>query len=298
MKYNKLGGSELYVSALGLGCMSLDIHKAKEFSSILRTAYEHGVNFFDTADLYDKGLNEILVGKAVKSYRKDVVLATKVGNRWNIDGKGWSWDVSQDYIEQAVDNSLRRLQTDYIDLYQVHGGTNKDDMDSVVETMENLIKKGKIRHYGISSIRPNVFLKYLEFSHIVSNMMQYSVLDNRPESFIDSFLNHNVSLIARGVLAKGILVNKSPVSYLDYTQDEVKEVQSKVKEMAGNFSVRPTSICLGYVLRNPIVASALIGIRNLEQLEDAVKAYRVLNGLEVNYQNLPIKTLVYKDHLI
>ncbi|MDN8790573.1 aldo/keto reductase, partial [Staphylococcus aureus] len=85
----------------------------------IHEALERGINYLDTADLYDRGLNEEFVGKAVKGKRGQVIIATKVGNRWRPDGSGWDWDPSKAYIKQAVKESLRRLQTDYIDLYQL-----------------------------------------------------------------------------------------------------------------------------------------------------------------------------------
>lgn len=297
MKYNKLGKSDLCVSAIGLGCMSLDVVNPKEVDVLLRTAYANGINFFDTADLYDKGMNETVIGHAIKSYRREIVLATKVGNRWREDGSGWEWDVSKSYIEKAVDCSLRRLQTDYIDLYQIHGGTNKDNFEEVIDTMERLIQVGKIRYYGISSIRPNVFLKYLETSNIISNMMQFSLLDNRAEEYGECFQNSNVGLIARGVLAKGLLVNKDAVDYLEYTEREVATIQREVKELTKVYAIKETSVALAYVLDKPFVASALVGVRVLNQLKDVIESYNMLNGLTIDFKNLSTKPSSYTDHL-
>jgi aryl-alcohol dehydrogenase-like predicted oxidoreductase len=87
---------------------------------------------------------------------KKVIIATKVGNQWRADGSGWDWNPNKDYIISAVEQSLKRLQTDYIDLYQLHGGTMEDPIDETIEAFEQLQKQGKIRYYGISSIRPTV----------------------------------------------------------------------------------------------------------------------------------------------
>lgn len=120
MNTNRLGQSDLYVSSMGLGCMSLGTDEAKA-AAIIHEALDHGINFLDTADLYDEGRNEEIVGQAIRHRRADVILATKVGNRRIPGQEGWSWDASKAYIRSAVKESLRRLQTDYIDLYQLHG---------------------------------------------------------------------------------------------------------------------------------------------------------------------------------
>ena len=103
---------------------------------IIHHAIELGINYFDTADLYNQGLNETLAGKALQSKRKEIVLATKVGNQWRADGSGWDWNPHKEYIITAVEESLRRLRTDYIDLYQLHGGTMEDPIDEVIEAFE------------------------------------------------------------------------------------------------------------------------------------------------------------------
>lgn len=121
MKTNRLGSSELYVSEIGLGCMSLGTDEGQAVK-LIHEALDQGVNFLDTADLYDAGRNEELVGKAIQGRREDVIIATKVGNRRVPGQEGWVWDPSKDYIKSAVKDSLRRLGTDYIDLYQLHGG--------------------------------------------------------------------------------------------------------------------------------------------------------------------------------
>src|SRR5690349_1405782 len=115
MKYRLLGSSGIKVSEIGFGCMSLSSNSENENIELLHAATDLGINFFDTADLYDKGMSEIAVGKAIKKMRKKIVLATKVGNQWRSDGTGWDWNPRREYILQAIDKSLRRLQTDYID---------------------------------------------------------------------------------------------------------------------------------------------------------------------------------------
>src|SRR5690349_15222706 len=125
MQYKILGKSDLNISRIGFGAMSLKNDEQTNIQLIHR-ALERGINFFDTADLYDKGKNEEVLGKALKGSRDKVILATKVGNQWRSDGSGWDWNPHPAYILECVEKSLKRLQTDYIDLYQLHGGTIDD----------------------------------------------------------------------------------------------------------------------------------------------------------------------------
>ena len=149
--------------------------------TLLLRALEGGINYFDTADMYLKGLSETILGRTFRGKRNQVILATKVGNQWRSDGSGWDWNPSKKYILESVEQSLNRLQTDYIDLYQLHGGTMEDPIDDIIEAFEFLQSAGKIRYYGISSIRPNVIREWVKRSSMVSVMMQYSLLDRRPE---------------------------------------------------------------------------------------------------------------------
>src|SRR5687767_4709578 len=163
MQYRKLGKSELAISEISFGCMSLpDDHSFVR--ELMSKAVAAGINLFDTADLYNQGDNELIVGKALKPYRKEVFIATKVGNQWRPDHSGWDWNPSKKYIIRQVESSLQRLDTDYIDLYQLHGGTIGDPLDETISAFEQLKSQGKIRYYGISSIRPNVVREYVQRS--------------------------------------------------------------------------------------------------------------------------------------
>lgn len=120
--------------------MSLSTDK-EQAASIVDMALDAGINYFDTADLYDFGVNEAIIGETLGKRRQDIILATKVGNRWTEGVDGWHWDASPSYIKEAVHASLQRLGTDYIDVYQLHGGTIEDDWDGIVHTFEDLKKK-------------------------------------------------------------------------------------------------------------------------------------------------------------
>ncbi|GGG14676.1 aldo/keto reductase [Paenibacillus abyssi] len=269
MNKNRLGLSELYISEMGLGCMSLGTDESKAIP-IIQEALEQGINFLDTADLYDAGINEEIVGKAIHNRRADVILATKVGNRREAGVEGWSWDPSKQYIKTAVKESLRRLQTDYIDLYQLHGGTLDDPIDETIEAFEELKEEGLIRYYGISSIRPNVIREYVKRSNIVSVMSQYSILDRRPEEEILPLLQeHGISVIERGPLANGILTDKGRMKaekgYLEYSREELLALLDQLHNLTG--STRDIAhFALRYPLYHPAVAAAIPGASSLNQL--------------------------------
>ncbi|SFC22491.1 Predicted oxidoreductase [Parapedobacter composti] len=271
---NPLGKSDLYVTRVGFGCMSLGENQSAS-KDLLRKAVDGGINFFDTADLYQKGFNEQVVGDALKPVRKDIIIATKVGNQWRPDGSGWDWNPSKDYIIKSVEHSLRRLKTDYIDLYQLHGGTIDDPLDETISAFELLKQQGKIRWYGISSIRPNVIREYVKRSNIVSVMMQYSLLDHRPEEeLLDLLHAHGISVICRGAVAQGLLVGKGAAAYLQYTDGEVGRAAKAIASMAAEMGIDKLEVALGYVWGHPAVATAALGIRTSAQLDDALRVLR------------------------
>jgi len=297
MNYQELGRSLLKISEIGFGCMSLSNDHAQN-ARLLHQAVEMGINFFDTADLYQKGFNEETVGKAFAGMRDRVIITTKVGNRWRADGSGFDWDPRPEYILQSVEGSLRRLQTDYIDLYQLHGGTIDDPIDDIINVFELLKKQGKIRHYGISSIRPNVIREYVKRSHIVSVMMQYSLLDRRPEETCLPLLKeNNIGVLARGPVAKGLLVDKPAEAFLNYSSQQVSAVADTVRKISGKGrSAAQTAI--RWVLHNAAIASAIVGIRTEQQLNDAVGAANspLLSEAEVQQLQSVVKSAIYEQH--
>lgn len=278
LEKRRLGTSNLYVSEVGLGCMSLGTDEEKA-RSIIDEAIDLGINYFDTADLYQYGLNEEFIGKAMKSRRQEMILATKVGNRFEQGKEGWDWDPSKKYIKEAVKNSLRRLQTDYIDLYQLHGGTVEDNIEETIEAFEELTKEGVIRYYGISSIRPNVIKKYLEHSNIVSIMMQFSLLDRRPEEWFEFIQKHHVSVIARGPLAKGLLTDR-PLSqasekikengYLHYSFTDLQETLEQIDKACPTHT--RNEIALQYCLSHNVVGAVIPGASMVHQVRANVQA--------------------------
>ncbi|MFD2598806.1 aldo/keto reductase [Sphingobacterium corticis] len=281
MLYNSIGATDMQASQIGLGCMSISGGPTKVNLDIVRRAFDGGITYYDTADIYDKGLNENLLGQAVQGFRQQVILATKVGNKWKSNDEGLDWCASAEHILKEVDASLTRLKTDYIDLYQLHGGTIEDPFDEVVEAFELLVKAGKIRAYGISSIRPNVFLNYAEKSGISSNMMPYNILDRRPEEYFNAVENAQVDIVARGVLAQGLLINKPTKAYLHHTEAEVALAQRHIQRVADETGSTATSIALRYAISPPSVKRLVVGIRSMKQLDDVLKAASMLTPLDM-----------------
>ena len=298
MKYNRLGQSDLVVSEIAMGCMSLK-NDQDTASHLIHQAIDLGINYFDTADLYDHGKNELLVGTALKEKRKEVIIATKVGNQWKADGSAWDWNPSKKYILSAVESSLKRLQTDYIDLYQLHGGTIDDPIAETIEAFELLKKQGKIRAYGISSIRPNVIREYAKRSTIASVMMQYSLLDRRPEeTCLELLSDSGIAVVTRGTLAKGLLAGKVARSYLGHSEKEIRQAAAAVQKMATEKEISSSQLACQYVLKSSAVASAVIGFRTKEQLVDCVKAEALSTIDQTDYQFLQqaIPPTVYEKH--
>lgn len=273
--------------------MSLEANQVY-VSKLVHEAIDLGINYFDTADIYQAGINEEMVGKALSSHRNKVILATKVGNQIREDGSGLDWNPRKEYIVEAVEKSLRRLGTDYIDLYQLHGGTIEDPIDETIEAFETLKQQGKIRYYGISSIRPNVIREYIKKSSIVTVMMQYSLLDRRPEEECLSLLSEaNISVLVRGALAGGLLVDNPAKDYLGYSINDIE----RYKNYLTATGLDSTDLSIQFVLHRAPIASAIIGIRTTDQLKAAIKAensYLSENQqLEISNQ---LKPLFYTQH--
>ncbi|HMQ47926.1 MAG TPA: aldo/keto reductase [Saprospiraceae bacterium] len=285
MNTSLLGQSNLAVSTLCFGCMSLGTDEQAN-KRLLHEAVDQGVNFFDTADLYQKGWNESQVGSALKDRRKSVILATKVGNQWRPDGSGWDWNPRKAYIKEAVKGSLQRLQTDYIDLYQLHGGTMEDSIDETIEAFEELCAEGHIRYYGISSIRPQVIETWLNRSNIVSVMLQYSLLDRKQENqVLEMIQQKGVGVIVRGALAKGLLGNKPATVYQEYSSQTVAAVQQVLHDMTLP-ERSPAQMALQFCWQHPAVTTIACGMSRPSQLIENMGALNAPPLTEVEYERL------------
>ena len=297
MDYKILGKSNLNISRIGFGTMSLKPDQP-DFNTIIETAIEKGINYFDTADLYDKGENEIMLGKVFKGKRDKVIIASKAGNQWRADGSGWDWNPRKEYILKCADESLKRLQTDYLDLYQLHGGTMEDNIEESIEAFEILLSQGKILNYGLSSIRPNVIREHIKHGTLVSVMTQYSLLDRRPEeSTLDLLLKNNIGVVTRGSVASGLLIDKPAKEYLEHSVLEVEHAAEVVKRLSDG-TKSPAQVAIQYALHHPAVTSAIIGMRTMKQLEEAINAITLppLSEEEIIRLKNQIPTKRYMEH--
>jgi aryl-alcohol dehydrogenase-like predicted oxidoreductase len=225
----KLGRSDLTVSALGLGCWAIggpfwrddipvgwgQVDDAESGAAIQR-ALDLGVNFFDTADVYGCGHSERILGQALRGPREQVVIATKFGNLFDEQTRkitGFSGEPT--YIRQACEASLRRLQTEYIDLYQFHiGNYDLARADVVVETLEQLVAAGKIRWYGWSTDDPARAAVFAQGEHCAAIQQRLNLFEGNAE-VLRLCEQHNLASINRGPLAQGILTGKfNPDSHL------------------------------------------------------------------------------------
>lgn len=294
--------SGIEISELGLGCMSLgtDYKKAQP---IIESAIDNGITYFDTADIYDQGVNEEIVGKALKKYqnRDDIVIGTKVGNRLTDDGH-MTWDPSKKHIKESVKGSLKRLGLNHLDLYQLHGGTIDDPLDETISAFDELKQEGYVRAYGISSIRPNVIDYYLKNSQIETLMSQFNLIDNRPESLINDVHDKQVKILARGPVFKGLLTSKSvdvidekfKNGVLDYTQDELGSTIASIKELESNL----TALSFKYLTSHDAMGSIIVGASSVEQLEENVRNYyKEISLDQIKSARNRVKDIEYTQHL-
>jgi len=297
MEYKKLGSSDLNISRIGFGCMSLKSDQP-DFERLIDMAIENGINYFDTADLYEKGLNEVMLGKSFKGRRHKVIIGSKAGNEWRKDGSGWDWNPNKKYILKCADESLRRLQTDYLDLFMLHGGTIEDDIDGSIEAFEILIQQGKIRYYGLSSIRPNVIRYHINHGKPVSVMTQYSLLDRRPEeATLDRLKENNIGVLVRGSVASGLLADKPSKPYLAHSEESVASAARAVADVSGKGRTRAQT-AIQYILHHPAVTSAVVGMHTESQIAEAVRTIsaKKLTENEIEYLRNKIPAHKYLEH--
>ena len=213
MEYSKIKNTDLNVSRICMGGCPMGGYgwgavQEAELIDAVQAALDNGINFFDTADTYGLGQSEITLGKALGNRRKDAIIATKFGVRAG-NGKTF-YDNSPEYIEQALDASLKRLGTDYIDLYQVHYRDGVTPISAVAETLERMKEAGKIRYYGLSNISMKDYEEIAPFKgKFVSFQDEYSLVCRKNESDMLALSEElNMTLLTWGSLGQGILTGK------------------------------------------------------------------------------------------
>ena len=294
MQFVRMGTTGTQVSRLCLGAMSFgsmaDWMIAEEDSfAIVKRAIEGGINFFDTADIYSRGESETILGKALKEYgrkREEYVVATKVyvpmGAGPNRGG------LSRKHIRHSIDDSLKRLGMDYVDLYQIHRFDYNTPVEETIAALDDVVKAGKALYVGASSMLGYQFAGYLSTadklgrSRFVTMQNQYSLLYREEEREMNPLcLEKGVGLLPWSPLAGGILAgsreagttrSKSPMSAGRYTRDADQEVVDAVKKVAEARGESPAQVAIAWLLAKPAVTAPIIGATKLAQLEDPLKA--------------------------
>jgi aryl-alcohol dehydrogenase-like predicted oxidoreductase len=287
MKYRTLGKTGLRVSAIGLGTMVHAGHfgpmKDSESLGAIETALNLGVNFIDTSDAYGAGYSETLLGHALKGKRDKVIIATKGGNVMVGPNRGMRI-FEPDYISRVMDESLQRLQTDYIDLYQLHNPTvDVIRQGAVWDVLERAKQAGKIRHYGLSINTMEEGIAAAEDGRSETIQVEYSLLAQEPaEKIFPLAQKANVGIIARIPLKRGILTGK--LSQADEARFQGEDVRARsfkgepfAKDLAKADQLRflvhgPVKslgqAALAFCIAHPAVAITIPGARNAEQMRE------------------------------
>lgn len=297
MKYRKLGNTGLIVSEVALGTMqfggkmNMGNLGQEETARMVKLALDRGINFIDTADVYSLGESETLLGNALKGVREEIVLATKVrlpmGENFNRSG------ATRVNIMREVEGSLRRLQTDYIDLYQVHGWDSNTPLEETLRTLDDLVRQGKVRYIGLSNLMSwqaataVMLQERLGLEKYVTAQMYYSLVGRDLEHEFQSFAEyHNIGILVWSALAGGFLAGKysrrnpAPAGtrfaeagqFVPFDKEKGYSVVDALKEVASHYDASPARVALAWVLARPAVCSVIVAARKPEHLEDNIRA--------------------------
>jgi aryl-alcohol dehydrogenase-like predicted oxidoreductase len=297
MVYRKLGNSGLIVSAVALGTMqfggkmnvgNLD---QKATDEMVKFALDQGINFIDTADVYSLGESETLLGNSLKGIREEIVLATKVrlpmSDNFNRSGS------TRVNIMQGIESSLKRLQTDYIDLYQVHGWDSNTPLEETLRTLNDLVRQGKVRYIGLSNYlawqaaTAVGIQERLNLEKFATAQLYYSLVGRGLETDWLSFAEyHNMGILVWSPLAGGFLSakyekGKKPQSgtrfseagqFVTFDREWGFRIVDEVKKVAKRHGVSPAQVSIGWLLSRPMISSVIIAGRKIEHLKDNIEA--------------------------
>ena len=299
MQQRRLGCEGLTVSAVGLGCMGMSEFygpgdEAESIATIHR-ALELGINFLDTADMYGVGKNEILVGKAIRELRSQVVLATKFGNVRTPDG-GWAGvNGRPEYVRQCCDASLQRLGLDYIDLYYQHRVDPKVPIEDTVGAMAKLVQQGKVRYLGLSEAAPATIRRAHAVYPITALQTEYSLWSREPEEEILSTVRElGIGFVAYSPLGRGFLTGRFQ-RLEDVPEDDWRrrmprfqgesfqtnlQIVERVKEIAARRKAAPSQIALAWLVAQGGDIVPIPGTKRRHYLEENVAAVEVELGAE------------------
>ena len=292
MEYRKL--DDLKVSVIGYGAWGIggapfwnNEGDNKSIESI-KISYENGINFFDTAPVYGFGHSEKLIGKALKEVRDKVIIATKCGLRWGKESlSSLRKDASRKSILEEIDQSLRRLDTDRIDLYQVHWPDLETSHNETMETLLEIQNQGKIRYIGLSNYSAEQIKESLQYGKIISLQPEFSLLAREIEKdTVPLCLEKKIGIIAYSPLASGVLTGKyhKKTKFKDWRSkgiigtftgegfvDNISKVD-RLREIAREEGKTCGQTAINWVLRQPGLVTALVGVKNSSQMEENIKA--------------------------
>ena len=240
MEYQRLGTSELNVSKITYGCGTLKRNAGgfvddKELIATIHHALDQGINFFDTADIYDGGHVEEVLARALGNRRKQVYIATKVGLRYR--NKKYSIDLSKTHVKYSIEQSLRRLDTDVIDLYQAHWPDLVNPLSGTFEALNECVEEGKIRYIGIANFELKHLIKSSKYSLLTSHQIPLNLFKREYEiQIIPYCYKQNIALIAYAPLAKGLLNghlhNQNQLNEDRYNSDPMFKGKTYAKNLA------------------------------------------------------------------
>jgi len=294
MKTRKLGNSGLEVSALGLGCMGMSfaygvIPDKKEMIAFIRKAVESGVNFFDTAQIYGPFTNEELVGEALAPFRNEVVIATKFGFHYE-DGKSVGLDSHPAYIRQTVEDSLKRLNIETIDLLYQHRVDPNVPIEDVAGTVKDLIQEGKVKYFGLSEAGVQTIRRAHAVQPVSTLQSEYSLFWREPEAEIMPTLEElGIGFVPFSPLGKGFLTGKISVNTVFVKNDFRNSVPrfdmenrkanqplvDLVTDIASQKQVTPAQIALAWILAQKPWIVPIPGTTKLERLIENIGSVSV-----------------------
>jgi aryl-alcohol dehydrogenase (NADP+) len=323
MQKVNLGSAGLKVSRICLGAMTYGSKKwrpwvleEEESRPFIRRALELGINFFDTADVYSHGVSEEILGRALKDFgppREQLVIATKVFSPMGDDPN--QRGLSRKHIAHSIDNSLRRLGVDYVDLYQIHRFDYQTPIEETIEALDAVVKAGKALYLGASSMFARQFAKMLYtadargLTRFVSMQNHYNLIYREEErEMIPLCREEGIGLIPWSPLARGFLMgNRRKQDFGEtirartdeyaqhmYYQDSDFSVVDRITQIARSRGVSNAQVALAWVLAQPGITSPIIGASRMEHLDDAVAALQLkleeseLNALAEPYQPHPV----------
>jgi aryl-alcohol dehydrogenase-like predicted oxidoreductase len=302
MQYRRLGKSNLKVSALCLGTMMFaGPTDEQEAGRIVASAAEHGMNFIDTADVYNKGASEEMVGRLLAGQRHDWVLATKLGNP--MSKKPNQSNYSRSWIMREVDDSLRRLGTDYVDILYMHRDFHDGNLEEPLRAMGDLIAAGKLRYYGISNFRGwriAEVIRLCEKLNVPAPVVcqpYYNLLNRGPEvEILPACAHYGLGVVSYSPIARGVLTGKyqpgqppAPETRAArgdrrIMETEFKEesliIAQKLAQHCETRGIKPGHFATAWVLANRHISAVIAGPRTLAQMEDYYPAVDVAISAE------------------